>query len=153
MSQLPQNNEPFDNNPEYAKPHRGNNNGQPNHGAPDNQSPSSQPLPTRQFDPSYPRNIVGPAGTLEEGRKLAQRSLTFGIISVVLTLVTFWVPYSLLGSFILGILGIISARDAERRGAPAKAGRILCWIGVILPIALSVLAAITLLVLVFTLKG
>ncbi|MBF1641772.1 MAG: hypothetical protein HXO57_04060 [Rothia mucilaginosa] len=47
----------------------------------------------------------------------------------------------------------MSARDAERRGAPAKAGRILCWIGAILPIALSVLAAITLLVLVFTLKG
>lgn len=148
MSQLPQNNEAFDNNPEYAKLHRGNNNGQPNYGAPGNQS-----LPMRQFYPSYPRNIVAPAGILEEGRKLAQRSLTFGIISMVLILVTFWVPYSLLGSFILGILGIMSARDAERRGAPAKAGRILCWIGVILPIALSVLAAITLLVLVFTLKG
>lgn len=148
MSQLPQNNEAFDNNPEYAKLHRGNNNGQPNHGVPGN-----QPLPTRQFYPSYPRNIVAPTGILEEGRKLAQRSLTFGIISMVLILVTFWVPYSLLGSFILSILGIMSARDAERRGAPAKAGRILCWIGVILPIALSVLAAITLLVLVFTLKG
>ena len=148
MSQLPQNNEEFDNNPEYAKLHPGNNNRQSDPGVPGN-----QPLPTRQFYPSYPRNIVGPAGIPEEGRKLAQRSLTYGIISVVLILLTFLVPYTLLGSFILGILGILSAQDAERRGVPAKAGRILSWIGVILPVALSVLAAIALLVLVFTLKG
>lgn len=92
-------------------------------------------------------------GILEEGRKLAQRSLTFGIISVVLILLTFLVPYTLLGSFILGILGIVSARDAESRGVPAKAGRILSWIGVILPIVLSALTVIALLMLVFTLKG
>lgn len=148
MSQLPQNNEVFDGNPEYAKPHPGNNNGQSSPGAPGN-----QPLPTRQFYPSYPRNIVGPAGIPEEGRKLAQRSLTFGIISVVLILLTFLVPYTFLGSIILGILGILSAQDAERHGAPAKAGRILSWIGVILPIVLSALAVIALLMLVFTLKG
>ena len=148
MSQLPQNNEAFDYNPEYAKLHPGNNNRQSGPGTPGN-----QPLPTRQFYPSYPRNIVGPAGISEEGRKLAQRSLTYGIISVVLILLTFLVPYTLLGSFILGILGILSAQDAERRGVPAKAGRILSWIGVILPVALSALAAIALLVLVFTLKG
>ena len=88
MSQLPQNNEVFDDNPEYAKLHPGNNNGQ--------SAPGNQPLPTRQFYPSYPRNIVGPVGILEEGRKLAQRSLTFGIISVVLILLTFLLPYTLL---------------------------------------------------------
>ena len=148
MSQLPQNNEAFDDNPEYAKLYPGNNNGQSAPGTPGN-----QPLPTRQFYPSYPRNIVGPVGILEEGRKLAQRSLTFGIISVVLILLTFLLPYTLLGSFILGILGIVSARDAESRGVPAKAGRILSWIGVILPIVLSALTAIALLMLVFTLKG
>ena len=145
MSQLPQNNEVFDGNPEYAKLHPGNNNGQ--------SAPGNQPLPTRQFYPSYPRNIVGPVGVLDEGRKLAQRSLTFGLISVVLILLTFLLPYTLLGSFILGILGILSARDAECHGVPAKAGHILSWIGVILPIALSALAAIALLMLVFTLKG
>ena len=85
--------------------------------------------------------------------KAAQRSLTFGIISVVLILLMYWIPYSTLGSIILGALGISAARDAERHGVPAKAGRILSWIGVILPIALTVFAIIALLSLLFTLKG
>ena len=92
-------------------------------------------------------------GILEEGRKLAQRSLTFGIISVVLILLTFLLPYTLLGSFILGILGILSARDAECHGGTGKGGAYpqLDWCDS--AIALSVLAAIALLMLVFTLKG
>ena len=53
----------------------------------------------------------------------------------------------------MGALGISAARDAERHGALAKAGRILSWIGVILPIALTVFAMIALLALLFTLKG
>ena len=94
-----------------------------------------------------------PPGFLEEGQKAAQRSLTFGIISVVLILLMYWIPYSTLGSIILGALGISAARDAERHGVPAKAGRILSWIGVVLPIALTVFAIIALLSLLFTLKG
>ena len=94
-----------------------------------------------------------PPAFLEEGQKAAQRSLTFGIISVVLILLMYWIPYSTLGSIILGALGISAARDAERHGVPAKAGRILSWIGVILPIALTVFAIIALLSLLFTLKG
>lgn len=77
----------------------------------------------------------------------------FGIISVALILFMFWIPYSSLGSIILGALGISAARDAERHDVPAKAGRILSWIGVVLPIALTVLTMIALLMLLFTLKG
>ena len=79
--------------------------------------------------------------------------MTFGIISVVLILFMYWIPYSSLGSIILGALGISAARDAERHGVPAKAGRILSWIGVVLPIALTVLAMIALLILLFTPEG
>ena len=152
----PQEPEPFDYNPAYNQLYEGSDAGQGAGGEARNVQPAGAYTPPPAAS-TYPGNIPGnnvtPPGFLEEGQKAAQRSLTFGIISVVLILLMFWIPYSTLGSIILGALGISAARDAERHGVPAKAGRILSWIGVVLPIALTVLTMITLLVLLFTLKG
>lgn len=155
MSQTPQPQEPdpFDYNPAYNQLYEGRDAGQGAVGEPRNVPATYEPAGAYTPPPAYPGNIVTSPGFLEEGRKAAQRSLTFGIISVVLILLMYWIPYSTLGSIILGALGISAARDAERHGVPAKAGRILSWIGVVLPIALTVFAIITLLSLLFTLKG
>lgn len=155
MSQNPQPQEPdpFDYNPAYNQLYEGRDAGQGAVGEPRNVPATYEPAGAYTPPPAYPGNIVTSPGFLEEGRKAAQRSLTFGIISVVLILLMYWIPYSTLGSIILGALGISAARDAERHGVPAKAGRILSWIGVVLPIALTVFAIIALLSLLFTLKG
>lgn len=155
MSQTPQPQEPdpFDYNPAYNQLYEGRNAGQGAVGEPRNVPATYEPAGAYTPPPAYPGNIVTSPGFLEEGQKAAQRSLTFGIISVVLILLMYWIPYSTLGSIILGALGISAARDAERHGVPAKAGRILSWIGVVLPIALTVFAIIALLSLLFTLKG
>ena len=155
MSQTPQPQEPdpFDYNPAYNQLYEGRDAGQGAVGEPRNVPATYEPAGADTPPPAYPGNIVTSPGFLEEGRKAAQRSLTFGIISVVLILIMYWIPYSTLGSIILGALGISAARDAERHGVPAKAGRILSWIGVVLPIALTVFAIIALLSLLFTLKG
>lgn len=155
MSQTPQPQEPdpFDYNPAYNQLYEGRNAGQGAVGEPRNVPATYEPAGAYTPPPAYPGNIVTSPGFLEEGRKAAQRSLTFGIISVVLILLMYWIPYSTLGSIILGALGISASRDAERHGVPAKAGRILSWIGVVLPIALTVFAIIALLSLLFTLKG
>ena len=155
MSQTPQPQEPdpFDYNPAYNQLYEGRDAGQGAVGEPRNVPATYEPAGAYTPPPAYPGNIVTSPGFLEEGRKAAQRSLTFGIISVVLILLMYWIHYSTLGSIILGALGISAARDAERHGVPAKAGRILSWIGVVLPIALTVFAIIALLSLLFTLKG
>lgn len=153
MSQTPQSQDPFDYNPAYNQLYEGRNAGQGAVGEPRNVPATYEPAGAYTPPPAYPGNIVTSPGFLEEGRKAAQRSLTFGIISVVLILLMYWIPYSTLGSIILGALGISAARDAERHSVPAKAGRILSWIGVVLPIALTVFAIIALLSLLFTLKG
>lgn len=155
MSQTPQPQEPdpFDYNPAYNQLYEGRDAGQGAGGEPRNVPATYEPAGAYTPPPAYPGNIVTSPSFLEEGRKAAQRSLTFGIISVVLILLMYWIPYSTLGSIILGALGISAARDAERHGVPAKAGRILSWIGVVLPIALTVFAIIALLSLLFTLKG
>lgn len=155
MSQTPQPQEPdpFDYNPAYNQLYEGRDAGQGAGGEPRNVPATYGPAGAYTPPPAYPGNIVTSPGFLEEGQKAAQRSLTFGIISVVLILLMYWIPYSTLGSIILGALGISAARDAERHGVPAKAGRVLSWIGVVLPIALTVFAIIALLSLLFTLKG
>lgn len=155
MSQTPQPQEPdpFDYNPAYNQLYEGRDAGQGAGGEPRNVPATYGPAGAYTPPPAYPGNIVTSPGFLEEGQKAAQRSLTFGIISVVLILLMYWIPYSTLGSIILGALGISAARDAERHGVPAKAGRILSWIGVVLPIALTVFAIIAFLSLLFTLKG
>lgn len=155
MSQTPQPQEPdpFDYNPAYNQLYEGRDAGQGAVGEPRNVPATYEPAGAYTPPPAYPGNIVTSPGFLEEGQKAAQRSLTFGIISVVLILLMYWIPYSTLGSIILGALGISAARDAERHGVPAKAGRVLSWIGVVLPIALTVFAIIALLSLLFTLKG
>lgn len=155
MSQTPQPQEPdpFDYNPAYNQLYEGRDAGQGAVGEPRNVPATYEPAGAYTPPPAYPGNIVTSPGFLEEGQKAAQRSLTFGIISVVLILLMYWIPYSTLGSIIMGALGISAARDAERHGVPAKAGRILSWIGVVLPIALTVFAIIALLSLLFTLKG
>ena len=155
MSQTPQPQEPdpFDYNPAYNQLYEGRDAGQGAGGEPRNVPATYEPAGAYTPPPAYPGNIVTSPGFLEEGQKAAQRSLTFGIISVVLILLMYWIPYSTLGSIVLGALGISAARDAERHGVPAKAGRILSWIGVVLPIALTVFAIIALLALLFTLRG
>lgn len=157
MSQTPQSQDPFDYNPAYNQLYEGRDAGQGTSGESRNVPATYESAGAYTPSPAYPGdvpgNIVTSPGFLEEGQKAAQRSLTFGIISVVLILLMYWIPYSTLGSIILGALGISAARDAERHGVPAKAGRILSWIGVVLPIALTVFAIIALLALLFTLKG
>lgn len=153
MSQTPQSQDPFDYNPAYNQLYEGRDAGPGAGGESRNVPATYEPAGAYTPPPAYPGNIVTSPGFLEEGQKAAQRSLTFGIISVVLILLMYWIPYSTLGSIILGALGISAARDAERHGVPAKAGRILSWIGVVLPIALTVFAIIALLALLFTLKG
>ena len=74
MSQLPQNNEVFDYNPEYAKPHRGS--GSMQSGTDD------QPLPASEFSSSVWK--MGP------GEKAANLSLIFGVFGMLALALAFW---------------------------------------------------------------
>ena len=122
MSQLPQNNEAFDYNPEYAKLYRQNGNGQPIVG-----SAGGPLLPASGF-PSQ--------GT---GRNAENLSLLFGILSLVCIPGIRWTLYAIPFSLILSVLGIWQARVARRHGARATAGMILSAVGIVLVLLLVAL--------------
>ena len=114
MSQLPQNNEAFDYNPEYANLYRQNGNGQPIVGS------AGGPLqPASGF--SSPKT----------GRSAENLSLLFGILSLVCIPGIRWTLYAIPFSLILSVLGIWQARVARRHGARATVGMILSAVGIV----------------------
>ncbi len=127
MSQLPQNNEAFDNNPEYAKLHQTTGNWQPYAGV-----LGSQLLPGKKVSPGFSKR--------RDGENAASLSLFFGALSLLCILLSTWVwaPDFTFISLILGILGIWQGRVAKRYGVPALAGRILSWAGVGIVLALYI---------------
>ena len=119
MSQLPQNNESFDYNPEYAKLYRQNGNGQPIVGS------AGGPLQPASGFPSQ-----------ETGRSAENLSLLFGILSLVCIPGIRWTLYAIPFSLILSVLGIWQARVARRHGARATAGMILSAMGIVVVLLL-----------------
>ena len=122
MSQLPQNNESFDDNPEYAKLYRQNSNGQPIVGS------AGGPLQPASGFPSQ-----------ETGRSAENLSLLFGILSLVCIPGIRWTLYAIPFSLILSVLGIWQARVARRHGARATAGMILSAMGIVVVLLLVAL--------------
>ena len=122
MSQLPQNNEAFNNSPEYAKLYRQDGNGQPTAG------PTGGPLlPASGFS------------NQETGRNAENLSLLFGILSLVCIPGIRWTLYAIPFSLILSVLGIWQARVARRHGARATAGMVLSAVGIVLVLLLVAL--------------
>ena len=122
MSQLPQNNEAFDYNPEYANLYRQNGNGQPIVGS------AGGPLQPASGFPSQ-----------ETGRSAENLSLLFGILSLVCIPGIRWTLYAIPFSLILSVLGIWQARVARRHGARATAGMILSAVGIVVVLLLVTL--------------
>ena len=122
MSQLPQNNEAFDYNPEYANLYRQNGNGQPIVGS------AGGPLQPASGFPSQ-----------ETGRSAENLSLLFGILSLVCIPGIRWTLYAIPFSLILSVLGIWQARVARRHGARATAGMILSAMGIVVVLAILAL--------------
>ena len=122
MLQLPQNNESFDYNPEYAKLYRQNSNGQPIVGS------AGGPLQPASGFPSQ-----------ETGRSAENLSLLFGILCLVCIPGIRWTLYAIPFSLILSVLGIWQARVARRHGARATAGMILSAVGIVVVLLLVAL--------------
>ena len=122
MSQLPQNNEAFDYNPEYANLYRQNGNGQPIVGS------AGGPLQPASGLPSQ-----------ETGRSAENLSLLFGILCLVCIPGIRWTLYAIPFSLILSVLGIWQARVARRHGARATAGMILSAVGIVVVLLLVAL--------------
>ena len=122
MSQLPQNNEAFDYNPEYANLYRQNGNGQPIVGS------AGGPLQPASGFPSQ-----------ETGRSAENLSLLFGILCLVCIPGIRWTLYAIPFSLILSVLGIWQARVARRHGARATAGMILSVVGIVVVLLLVAL--------------
>ena len=122
MSQLPQNNESFDYNPEYANLYRQNSNGQPIVGS------AGGPLQPASGFPSQ-----------ETGRSAENLSLLFGILSLVCIPGIRWTLYAIPFSLILSVLGIWQARVARRHGKHAIGGMILSAVGIVVVLLLVAL--------------
>ena len=128
MSQLPQNNEAFDNNSEYNMLNQTNGSWQPYAGVLGNQL-----LPGKKVSPGFSKR--------RDGQNAASLSLFFGALSLLcIPLLTWvWAPDFTVISLILGILGIWQGRVAKRHGVPALAGRILNWLGLCFFIGIAAL--------------
>ena len=136
MSQLPQNNEDFDNNPEYAKLYQANNSVQPSADDTDDweQHASEQPSDVQRE---------------QAGERAATFSLLFGFLSPLSFFLGFWLLVQGLGESgslqlaigapLLNILGIWQGWVAQRHGVPALAGRILNWLGLCFFIGIAAL--------------
>ena len=135
MSQLPQNNEAFDDNPEYAKLYQANNSVQPSADDTDEwQQPASEQPPAVQ-------------GT-QDGKRAANFSLLFGFLSPLSFFLGFWclvqgleesaLQVAILAP-ILNILGIWQGFAARRRGTRASGGLILNGLGLCIFIGIAAL--------------
>lgn len=125
MSQLPQNNEDFDYNPEYAKLY---------------QEDDSQPSDAEDTDDWSQRASEQPSEVqgAQDGERAANFSLLFGFLGPLSFFLGFWLlvqglgPSSLMISLaapVLNILGIWQGRVAQRYGVRALGGRILNGLG------------------------
>ena len=125
LSQLPQNNEDFDYNPEYAKLY---------------QADDSQPSDAEDTDDWSQRASEQPSEVqgAQDGERAANFSLLFGFLSPLSFFLGFWLlvqglgPSSLMISLaapVLNILGIWQGRVAQRHGVRALGGRILNGLG------------------------
>lgn len=136
MSQLPQNNEAFDYNPEYAKLYQGNDSLQS-----DADDTDDWPQPASEQPPA----VQG----AQDGKRAANFSLLFGFLSPLSFFLGFWLLVQGLGESgslqlaigapLLNILGIWQGWVAQRHGVPALAGRILNWLGLCFFIGIAAL--------------
>ena len=134
MSQLPQNNEDFDNNPEYAKLYQADDSQQPETDGTDDweQPASEQPPDVRR---------------VQAGKKAANLSLLFGALGLLFLFLGIWLFAEELENGIvlaivaplLSILGIWQAFVARRYGKHAFGGLILSGIGIGIVIAIIAL--------------
>ncbi|WP_297604730.1 hypothetical protein [uncultured Rothia sp.] len=136
MSQLPQNNEDFDNNPEYAQLYQADDSQQSEVDDTDDwQQPASELLPPAT------------QGT-QDGKRAANFSLLFGFLSPLSFVLGFWLLVQGLGESglqvalaapVLNILGIWQGRVAQRHGTRALEGRILNGLGLCFFIGIAAL--------------
>ena len=135
MSQLPQNNEDFDNNPEYAKLYQANNSVQPSADDTDD---------WEQHASEQPPDVQG----AQDGKRVATFSLLFGALGPLTFFLGCWLIFHDLGESglrvvfvapLLNILGIWQGWVAQRHGVPALAGRILNWLGLCFFIGIAAL--------------
>ncbi|MBF1680110.1 MAG: hypothetical protein HXO69_02360 [Rothia sp.] len=135
MSQLPQNNEAFDYNPEYAKLYQEDNNEQP---SPD--TSDEQLLPANESPGEFSDQTAG--------KRAANFSLLFAFLSPLSFVLGFWLLVQGLGESglqvalaapVLNILGIWQGRVAQRHGTRALEGRILNGLGLCIFIGIAAL--------------
>ena len=134
MSQLPQNNEAFDNNPEYAKLYQANDSLQSD---PDNTDDWTQPASEQSSG----------VRRAQVGKKAANVSLLFGFLGLLFFFLgCWWFVHDfdsgglriVIVAPLLNVLGAWQGRVANRHGVPALAGRILSWAGVGIVLALYI---------------
>ena len=125
MSQLPQNNEDFDYDPEYAKLYQ------------ENDSLPSDAEDTDEWSQrasELPLEVQG----AQDGKRAANFSLLFGFLAPLSFVLGFWLLVQDLGESgllialvapVLNILGIWQGRVAQRHGVRALEGRILNGLG------------------------
>ena len=135
MSQLPQNNEAFDYNPEYAKLYQEDNNEQP---SPD--TSDEQLLPANESPGEFSDQTVG--------KRAANFSLLFAFLSPLSFVLGFWLLVQGLGESslqvalaapVLNILGIWQGFTARRHGTRASGGLILNGLGLCIFIGIAAL--------------
>lgn len=135
MSQLPQNNEDFDNNPEDAKLYQADDSQQPEtDGTDDWEQPASEQPPAVQG--------------AQDGKRAANFSLLFGFLSPLsFFLGLWWFAYGpgdnglliVIGAPLPNVLGLWQAFVARRRGTRAIGGLILNWLGLCFFIGIAAL--------------
>lgn len=131
MSQNPQGSNPEDSDPEYNQL----NEQLAELSAQDSQDTSGQPA-------MLPADTVQKIIERIEGERAAQTSLVLGLVSLVCLGSLAGVP-----SFIMGYIGMSRAKEAERLGVSAVAGRRMSQIGVYLSLLIFICTC------VFTLMG
>lgn len=140
MSQLPQNNETFDNNPEYTKLYQEDNSVQ--------SGTDDRPLPASELPPDVRK--------VQEGKKAANVSLLFGLLGLLFFCLGCWWfihDYDSSGlrvvvvAPLLNVLGVWQGWVAKRHGVPALAGCILSWAGVIFALPFAIIVALFLIVM------
>ena len=136
MSQLPQNNEDFDNNPEYAKLYQANDSLQSEADDTDewSQRASEQPSDVQRE---------------QAGERAANFSLLFGFLSPLSFFLGFWLLVQGLGESgslqlalaapVLNVLGIWQGRVAQRHGTRATGGLVLNGLGLCFFIGIAAL--------------
>ncbi len=135
---MPQNNEVFDYNPEYAKLYQTN----------DSQPSDADDMGDRQQRASeLPPEVQG----AQDGKKAANVSLLFGFLGLLFFFLGCWWfvhDYDSSGlqvvvvAPLLNVLGVWQGRVAKRHGVPALAGRILSWVGVIFALPFAIIVAL-----------